>query len=638
MPKKCSHAPLYVVAIVAVVVALVALCAGLASVALWFERLSVFLLIVDDFFVRVFASIILLFAVIGIVWEEYQRIFHEDPPSPQQDASKQNAAGAQQGGEVGEGKEDKKAKSFWDHLDDRNFALVKFAALAGLSGISFVLAEQLDKNDDPANLDFLGKAHQFLVDTGRPPRANATVLARWVQVVPSEGSKCLLQPGSDDVLEDTSAACPYDFLVRAVVPATATSCPGVRVAYDGGTRSQSMGWRNNPYQAGFGEIKVCEARITTDPDRPLSVALPGEASIPLTTRWVDKGGPKTVSIIGDTGCRASNKQICDKAQWPFADVIAQLAPTRALAAADLVIHVGDFMYVKFDAWDAWKAEFFDPATPLLQGAPWLMVRGNHERCGKFGDAPLGYYLFFDIGDTNAMTCAKDDELTPTYAVDISTDRRVIVSDSATAWSIWALKRNQKLLENKKGGMSPADTAQDKAALEDVKKMLRQVGSLAEGAGDRDVWFATHVPVFSLGGNVGTPTEYVSDPASFTMREAWYELGGQFPKIDAILAGHLHLFQIAEVKNEDQPLQIISGAGGVNLDDDLKLSNSDDTCISQKSLAGLKQKPAYENVGVPINKGAKPNVAIDVCSNINFGQVLAAKGDNGFEFTFVPLVR
>ena len=102
-----------------------------------------------------------------------------------------------------------------------------------------------------------------------------------------------------------------------------------------------------------------------------------------------------IVVIGDTGCRieGSAAQNCgDTAQWPFA-VIAKDAAGRK---PDLVIHVGDYYYREDpcpagnrgcadsphgDNWGAWRADFFEPAAPLLAAAPWVMVRGNHEICG-----------------------------------------------------------------------------------------------------------------------------------------------------------------------------------------------------------------------------------------------------------------
>ena len=77
-------------------------------------------------------------------------------------------------------------------------------------------------------------------------------------------------------------------------------------------------------------------------------------------------------------------------RWPAA--AAKFKP-------DLVIHVGDYLYRESacppgnqgcagspwgDNWTTWKADFFDPAAPLLAAAPIVLVRGNHEDCKRAG--------------------------------------------------------------------------------------------------------------------------------------------------------------------------------------------------------------------------------------------------------------
>ncbi len=125
--------------------------------------------------------------------------------------------------------------------------------------------------------------------------------------------------------------------------------------------------------------------------------------------------------------------------WPF----GVIADDEQRSAADLIVHVGDYNYrntprdmvlsprvtrltapitVKVydtgdlddedvrrgadrrgptgartcrgspipDTWAAWRDDFFMPAARLMKMAPWLLVRGNHELCGRAG--PGWYYL------------------------------------------------------------------------------------------------------------------------------------------------------------------------------------------------------------------------------------------------------
>ena len=108
--------------------------------------------------------------------------------------------------------------------------------------------------------------------------------------------------------------------------------------------------------------------------------------------------PNRILVIGDTGCRLKDSfvQACNNsALWPFqagADVASLMRP-------DLVIHVGDFHYRETrcpardlgcagspfgDTWAVWRSDFFSPARLLLDTAPWVFVRGNHEECDRGG--------------------------------------------------------------------------------------------------------------------------------------------------------------------------------------------------------------------------------------------------------------
>ena len=447
------------------------------------------------------------------------------------------------------------------------------------------------------------------------------VLAQWVQVVGRTQKGCVLQPG-EAVMPDTGqvpgqdpgqdyAECNYDFLARAVVPAHAP-CPMATVHSADGDVTFLMNQRANPYIKGFSTINVCELRIDGS-KRPASVSVESLTSVPpapmpLSVRWVEKNGPKTVSILGDTGCRANPEQSCNWQEWPFAQLIAEQAPTSDLVTPDMVIHVGDFMYVKRDDWAAWKAEFFDPAKPLLEGAPWVMVRGNHERCGDFGDAPLGYYLFFDTADTQSLTCAEDNELTATYAVDIADDRRLIVTDSSIAFA--------------------ADMTTPKApgtAFGEMASMMDQVKALAAGAGARKVWFTTHIPVYVLekcsGSDLATKTlsGCQTNNGSAVMRAAWFDKDMPTAGVEAILAGHQHLAQTLVPQNGiDATLQIVSGASGVNLDDPAHANDNSVSCLGPDSLGRLGMEATlttYQSVPKP------QEVTLELCSNVNFGYFL-----------------
>lgn len=176
-----------------------------------------------------------------------------------------------------------------------------------------------------------------------------------------------------------------------------------------------------------------------------SVRIDGKA-LPLPGR-IDR-----ILVMGDTGCRLKGADIQDcnnPDAWPF----ARLMQAAAAEKPDLVIHVGDYYYQETpcptiysgcagspygDGWPSWKAEFFDPARPLLEAAPWVFARGNHESCDRgwrrwfrlLDAGPRGYTescpgesAAFDVpigGVTLHVidSAGADDRAAPPYAVEV----------------------------------------------------------------------------------------------------------------------------------------------------------------------------------------------------------------------------
>lgn len=178
-------------------------------------------------------------------------------------------------------------------------------------------------------------------------------------------------------------------LVRAVT--TAPECP--RMSVDG--VAQAMGPRARP-TPDF-PITVCEASIA----QSTTAVMVEDVAVPTTRRF-----PERIVVIGDTGCRLRGTalQACnDPEAWPFARIAARAASLRP----DLVIHTGDFFGRETpcppgtegcagspsgDNWASWTEDVFAPAAPLLAAAPWLVVRGASEACGR---ASEGWFRLLD---------------------------------------------------------------------------------------------------------------------------------------------------------------------------------------------------------------------------------------------------
>jgi Calcineurin-like phosphoesterase len=220
----------------------------------------------------------------------------------------------------------------------------------------------------------------FLLGGAAHHQADAQTLFQWVQVGP-EGTA----------------------VVRAI---TDNACPKVR--FDSGkiatiVRSEINQKLGGVVPAPF-PVRVCEVPV---PAGSIAGTLE-EKVLPIA-----RPNPQRIVVIGDTGCRLKAGepiQDCNNPKsWPFSHIAAAAAAARP----DLVIHVGDYAYRESlcpegeakcvgspepYGWEAWKADFFKPAKPLLEAAPWIMVRGNHELCQRAGN---GWFRFLDISETGS---------------------------------------------------------------------------------------------------------------------------------------------------------------------------------------------------------------------------------------------
>ena len=87
-----------------------------------------------------------------------------------------------------------------------------------------------------------------------------------------------------------------------------------------------------------------------------------------------------------------------------------------------------------------------------------------------------------------MPCPIADEQLVTYALDLSLRVRLIVSDSSLAY---ATNPEATIVSNCSRGADEAMCARMIEVVKDVNRFASAAG------GGRDVWLATHVPVFAL---------------------------------------------------------------------------------------------------------------------------------------------
>jgi hypothetical protein len=313
---------------------------------------------------------------------------------------------------------------------------------------------------------------------------------------------------------------------EARVATAGASCP--LITLDG--KAVTMHERATP--DGAFPVRLCAAEL---PQGTASASVEGQA-LPLPAP-----APRRIVVLGDSGCRIKYVlvQACnDPAQWPFSRVAASAAALKP----DLVIHVGDYLYRETpclfglggctgspsgDNWASWAADFFIPARPLLAAAPWVVVRGNHERCSRAGD---GWTRLLGPARFDPKTpCVRHDE---PYGVPLA-GLTLLVLDTAIA---------------------PNNTY-DGALLELYRRDFAALWSQASGPS----WILSHHPIGGmlhggkkrlLGGNL-------------TLLPA----AGQFPsEVELMLAGHIHTMQVINYPSRLPP-QIIAGTGGDLLAED-----------------------------------------------------------------------
>jgi len=339
-------------------------------------------------------------------------------------------------------------------------------------------------------------------------------------------------------------------IVRVV--STATACPALQVDAE----RFPLYVRARPARPNF-PILVCEAALPPD---AASVTLDGR-QLPLLSR-----APERIVILGDTGCRMKNTlvQAChDPNAWPF----ARIARSAAAWNPDLVIHVGDYFYRDSpcptgnaacagnpwgDTWAAAQADFFAPAEPLLQAAPWIFVRGNHEECQRTGNA------WFRLLDPRPLPQECTDQTEP-YTVPIGA-RTLFVLDTTTAHDL-------------------------RAAPETVTYFATQLAALAE---NRPVWLLSHKPFWAFGTRGPAQGGEVLFRTNPTLQAAVRQ--GLPDGIELVLSGHLHTTELLAF-TQGKPHQFVVGNGGALLDPPLAtelvgLDIADRTVSQAETLTGF----------------------------------------------------
>ena len=340
----------------------------------------------------------------------------------------------------------------------------------------------------------------------------------------------------------TAAACPVMVVDGRAVPMA------VRFAAATVARRATASAPENSKASAF-PVTVCDAALPATARR----ASIGGVALPMPKRIVHR-----IVVICDTGCRikaADNAaQACNDANaFPFARIAARAAAEHP----DLIVHVGDYLYREnpcpdathgCDAspwgygWDAWAADFFGPAAPLLAAAPIAPVRGNHESCARAGQ---GWWRFLDghaVADGHTCDIAandRDGDWSPPYPVPLGRGGQIVLLDLAIA-------------PNK--ALAPDDWRF--AAFDRSYAILAGLA-----AHSRTTIAADHQPILGF-----SATEKTDPPTlvggNLGIQSVWGKHGVRQlpPRVDVLLSGHYHLWQQVSFGGT-APSQFITGFSG-----------------------------------------------------------------------------
>ena len=320
----------------------------------------------------------------------------------------------------------------------------------------------------------------------------------------------------------------------------------------------------------FAHLKTTDAALLTVYPSGRDATLPGPAALSSTAALGDQPALSGV-VMADTGCRgkftAGGSRYYQDCQtdWPFPQIVIEAANDDP----DFVFHLGDYHYFFENAtefWDKdqgrdrfeyWLQEFFVPAQPLLMKAPWILARGNHERCKDHRWFGEGWHILFSNMSLEGTDSAGNPvALRPCYDTDPSGNKWVAPT--------WAVDFNVE--------MSPATppwrvVVIDSSQPSEASNGFARAGVLNSAHG-RNAFWLSHYPPVKMVYYRSTPgfgdRSIKVDAAKATDCDAPYACR---PK--AIFSGHQHLYQeITWIDREAArhlPRVIIAGNGGTKLD-------------------------------------------------------------------------
>jgi hypothetical protein len=431
-------------------------------------------------------------------------------------------------------------------------------------------------------LGLMAAAAGFMAAGGGAARAQSVVVS-WIQLGPGSSAAALAAGHYGD---EPASATPT-ILARSIV--SDGQCP--KLTLDSGQAlqmamrfsagalgalpagSDQPGFFVDPGQGEAAHFAEGTAKATLQWAECEAVVPAGHVSAAIagTHLKLPAVAPRTFLVLGDTGCRNLRQSCTDPMAFPG----AYLSSYEAGFSPDLTVHVGDYLYrVKpghdsaepwGDDFDGWNADVFYPMKTLLQAAPVIFTRGNHESCGR---GARGWYALLDPHPFDRKMVACVAMGAPLAA---SGDRAQYTADFEPSYAVKAGSLNFLVHDSS----FPKDSAVDPAVAQNYDRDLTHL----LGALDPHTMsiFVTHRPSFGLvsGGakapgtvhNWGNMTEQAVFSGGTSAASAFVH--GVPPSIGLFLSGHVHQAQFIDLQdNAYYAPQLVVGMSGTLLDPDV----------------------------------------------------------------------
>jgi len=318
----------------------------------------------------------------------------------------------------------------------------------------------------------------------------------------------------------------------------------------------------------------------------------------------------------------------DANQWPY----KRVATAAALTNPDLVVHVGDYLYMESpcpevctqgslpikctcqgmaapaaplvpgavwgDNFQAWATQFFEPSAPLLRAAPWIGLRGNHEICTRNSN---GYFRLLYPQPMPAVTAgASCPNYLDAYGVSFANDA-YIVADTSYVQSPFGPKTKAcpalpaGTTINGLWGDTTSEKANAAADLLEYTNKFTAARPLLEPT--KNNHFLSHCPLYAVvcyschdaicNNMPSTDNGHQYQFFEPILQKAFARSG--LPDVlnpntnrramTTIMSGHMHWFQYMAAAN--YPPQLVFGHGGTQL----LATTLDDSVVLQSTIVG-----------------------------------------------------